>query len=167
MLRIDGGSAHGFGDYNDAASLATPITLLADTWTTLTNDGLGPNTNLGFLPDGVTQLIDTPGGHIDASQLKFGDVILIRKDYSVIQTNPNSLLEFRYTAGTGLGSYELETIVQRLDAGTSRTYRFSLSIDKFYIGDANTRDNPIIPQIKLSGPGTVVNSGTVVTVLHG
>jgi hypothetical protein len=112
--------------------------------------------------------MDTPSGHINGTELNLGDSILIRADYTVTQTNNNSLLEFRYVAGAGPGSYTLETVIDRLDAGTGRTYRFSLHTDLIYMGDANTRDNPIIPQVKLSGAGSVVNQGTVIFVdQHG
>ena len=35
----------GFMDYNDTSTSTAPITLLADTWTTIPNDGLGAFTN--------------------------------------------------------------------------------------------------------------------------
>ena len=47
---------NGFADYNDALTTVTPIVLTANTWTDITNDGLGSFTNLNSLPFGVTQL---------------------------------------------------------------------------------------------------------------
>ena len=49
-----GGPTNGFADYNDTSTAGAPVNLLADTWTTLPNDGLGAFTNLGYLPSGVT-----------------------------------------------------------------------------------------------------------------
>ena len=109
--------------------------------------------------------MDAPSGNINVTQLKLGDSIMVRLDYTVSQNNNNSLLEARYMLGAGGGAYTLETIVDRLDAGTGRTYRFALRTDMIYMGDLNTRDNPIIPQIKLSGAGTVVNQGMVIQAL--
>lgn len=165
MLRIDGRLHHGWADYNDAASASVPIVLVADTWTTLANDGLGAFTNKAYLPPGVTSLLDAPSGNINVTQLKIGDTILVRTDYIVTQSTNNSLLEFRYQLGTGGAAYTLDTVVNRLDAGTVRAYRFSLRTDMIYMGDLNTRDNPITPQICLSGPGSVVNAGVVIQAL--
>ena len=159
------GNRQGFADYNDLATATTPITLVSDTWTTLTNDGAGTFTNTTFLPTGVSSLLDTSTGALDCSELELGDSVIIRQDFTVDQTTNNSLLESRYQAGTGGGAYTIEKVLQRLDSGTTRTYRFSLTADFIYMGDANTRDNPIIPQIKLSGGGTVVNAGVVIEVV--
>ena len=156
----------GFGDYNDLATQTTPITLLAATWTTLTNDGLGPNTNTAFLPAGTTQLMDTSTGAIDCSELEEGDVVHIRNDFVVTQSANNSTLEARYSLGTGGGSYTLEHRIDKLDSGTGITYRYALYSDIVYMGDQNTIQNPITPQLKLSNAGTVVNNGTVITVVR-
>lgn len=156
----------GFGDYSDLATQTVPFALPASTWTSLPNDGLGANSNLGFLPPGVSRLVDTSTGAIDVSDVAIGDSIIIRQDYTVTQTNNNSLLEARFQAGTGPGSYTIERVVQRLDSGTGRTYRFSLTASFIYMGDSNTRDNPIIPQIKLDGAGgSVEDLGLVVEVV--
>lgn len=156
----------GFADYNDLASASTPITLNADTWTDLTNDGEGAFTNLDYLPPGVSRLMDVSTGAIDCSELELGDSVIIRLDYTVDQSNNNSLLEARFQAGIGGNAYTIERVVQRLDSGTTRTYRFSLVADFIYMGDSNTRDNPIMPQIKLDGAGgTVVNAGIVIEVV--
>ena len=156
----------GFADYNDLATQTTPITLLAATWTTMTNDGLGPNSNDTYLPAGTTQLMDTSTGAIDVSELELGDVLHVRNDFVVTQSANNSTLEARYSLGTGGGAYTLEHRIDKLDSGTGITYRYSLYSDIIYMGDANTRDNPITIQLQLSNAGTVVNNGTVITVVR-
>lgn len=155
----------GFIDYNDAATSVTPITLVADTWTNITNDGLGAFTNKNFLPSGVTELMDVTTGAVDASQLSLGDSILIRNDFTITPNTNNSLLEYRYSLGSGAGSYTLETNLGRLDDGSGKGYRFSLKPDLIYMGDTNTKDNPIILQVKLSANGTLVNAGSVIQII--
>ena len=155
----------GFADYNDAATSTTPITLTSDTWTTVTNDGLGANTNLNYLPIGVTQLMNTSTGAFDFSQLSLGDNCFIRNDITVTPSTNNSLLEIRYLLGSGSGSYSLQTIIGRLDSGSGQGYRFSLTPQMIYMGDSNTKDNPIVMQVKLSTNGTLVNSGSVIGVV--
>lgn len=161
-----GGSStlNGIADYNDAATSVTPITLAADTWTTVTNDGAGPFTNLNYLPSGVAQLMNTASGAFDFSELELGDNCLIRNDFSVTPNTNNALLELRYQLGIGGAIYTLETIIGRLDSGSGTPYRFSLQPQMIYMGDANTKDNPISLQLRLSTNGTVVNAGSAIGV---
>lgn len=164
-IPVGNGTRNGFIDYNDASTSSTPIALLADTWTTLTNDGAGAFTNKSYPPTGVTELMDVSTGALDPTQLDFGDTMLIRNDFSVTPNTNNSLLELRYQLGSGAGAYTLQKIVGRLDSGSGIAYRFSLEPDQIYMGDANTRDNPITLQLRLSGNGTVVNAGSAITVV--
>ena len=151
----------GFIDYNNT-DLNTSIA--ANTWTPLPNDGLGAFTNKNYPPYKVTELMDTSVGKFDFSQLDLGDTVFIRNDFTVVPSTNNALLELRYTLGTGGGAYTLEKVVQRLDNGSGKGYRFSLTPDLIYMGDANTRDNLVGLEIKLSTNGTVDNSGSVIQV---
>jgi len=151
---------HGFADYNDAATVLAPIDLVTDTWTTLTNDSLGPNTLLTYLPIDVAALMSA-GGNIDVTDLTIGSDIIIRHDFIVTPDAQNLILSFRYMLGTGAGSYTLESSLGKLDSGVVG-HRFALTTNYIYIGDSNTRDNPIVPQVRLSGNGEVINSGMVI-----
>ena len=104
-------------------------------------------------------------GAFDPTQLDFGDTMLIRNDFAVTPNTNNALLELRYQLGTGAGSYTLQKTVGRLDSGSGIPYRFSLEPDQIYMGDANTRDNPITLQLRLSSDGTVVTAGSAITVV--
>ena len=156
---------NGFIDYNDTLTSTTPINLVANTWTTITNDGAGAFTNKNYAPTGVTELMNVSTGAFDPTQLDFGDTMLIRNDFAVTPNTNNALLELRYQLGTGAGSYTLQKTVGRLDSGSGVAYRFSLEPDQIYMGDANTRDNPIVLQLRLSGDGTVSNAGSAITVV--
>ena len=156
----------GFIDYNDTSTSTTPISLVADTWTTIPNDGLGAFTNKTYKPDGnVVELMDNSTGAIDPTGLALGDTILIRNDFTVTPGTNNASLEFRYQLGTGAGSYTLEKRLGRLDEGSGNPYRFSLNPDLIYMGDTNTRNNPITLQVKLSTSGTLVNAGSVIQLI--
>ena len=158
--------ADGFIDYNDSTTSGSPISIAKNTWTTITNDGAGAFSNSKYNPEGVFDLMNVSIGAIDVSHLQLGDSILIRNDFTVTPNTNNSLLKFRYQLGAGGGSYTLEKIVGRLDSGSGQPYRFSLTSDLIYMGDLNTRDNPISLQVHLSGKGSLVNSGTVITVIR-
>jgi hypothetical protein len=154
---------NGFIDYNDTTGI---VNIVADTWTDIPNNGLGAFTNKNYKPTGVTDFMDTSNGYIDVSDLVLGDSIIIRNDYKINPNTNNALLEFRYELGTGAGLYNLEKIVGRLDAGSGKDYRFNLNTDLIYMGDTNTKDNPIKLQIKLSTNGTLLNAGSVIQLIR-
>lgn len=158
-----GKDTHGFVDYNDSSTSSVPVTLLDDTWTDVPNDGLGAFSN-NKLPVGISSMLDPSTGAILINELPIGSSILIRMDYTVTPTTNNAALSFRYRLGAGLGEYYLETAVNRLDEGSGIGYRQALITHYIYVGDPNTKDNPVQPQIKLTGGGTMVNAGMVIEV---
>ncbi len=153
----------GFADYNDTSTSTTPVTLLDDTWTSIPNNGEGLFTNIK-LPTGVTRMLDPTTGAILLDELPIGSSVIIRMDYTITNTTNNASLDFRYTLGGGSGAYTLETTVNRLDKGSGLPYRQALVAHYIYVGDNNTKDNPCQPQVKLTGGGTLVNSGMVLEV---
>lgn len=148
-----------FIDYNHAGNT---VSLTADTWTDIPNDGAGAFTNRTYAPEGVTELLDVATGYLDLSELSLGDTVLVRNDFQINPNTNNALIEFRYVLGTGGGEYTLETQEGRLDSGSGKNYRFSLKPDLIYMGDDNTRLNPIKLQVKLSTGGTLTNAGSVI-----
>ena len=160
------GGVTGFADYNDASTTSSPVSLLAGVWTDIPNDGTGPYTNLSFLPDGVTNVLDTSTGYLDLSQLSLGDSIIIRNDFTVTPNVNRANLEFRYELGTGGGLYTLNYFVGRLDSGAGIPYRFNLYTHLIYLGDDNTRLNPVKLQLNCSKNATFKNSGTAIQILR-
>ena len=159
---LDPNRHNGLADYNDTSTALTPVDLIADTWTTLPNDGLGSFT-LESLPQGVTTLLGS-GGALDISELtRFSDLV-IRPDFTVVPNSNNSALEFRFLLGAGAGEYTLPYNLGRLDLGAGVPYRQSLIAMYVYAGDSNTIDNPVRLQVKLSSTGTVVNAGMAIKV---
>ena len=152
---------NGFADYNHAGAT---ISLVADTWTPIINDGAGPFTNLAYLPLGVTKMLDTATGKIDASELDLGDDISIRNDFTVVPSVNNAAIEMRYTLGAGANAYTLTGGRQRLDLGAGIPYRFSLLSHYIYMGDTNTRDNPIGIEIRCTGAAVVSNAGLAIGI---
>jgi len=154
----------GFIDYNDTSTTASPVPLVANIWTQIPNDGLGGATNKLYPPNGVTELMDTSTGSIDCSELNLGAGVFVRNDFKVIPNTNNSLLEFRYTLGIGGNAYTLETTLGRLDSGSGKEYRRALVPHYIYMGDTNTKDNPIGIEVRLSAAGTFVISCSVIEV---
>ena len=163
----DAGLLGGFMDYNDSSTASTAVSLTADTWTTIPNDGLGGFTNKAYKPDGsVVELMDTSTGAIDPTGLNLGDTLLIRNDFKINPNTNNASLKFRYVLGSGANEYSLENSLGRLDEGSGKDYRFSLKVDQIYMGDTNTRDNLITLQVKCSSNGSLINAGTSLSVLR-
>jgi hypothetical protein len=162
---FSGNTIGGFADYNDTSTSSSPLSLVADVWTSIPNDGLGLFSNSGSLPQGVSSLMNTASGELDFTQLPIGYQVYIRNDFTITPTSNNCSLGLRYMLGTGAGSYTLETSLGRLDRGSGIQYRFSLKPDLIYIGDSNTKDNPIALQVRLSVDGSLVNAGTALGVI--
>jgi len=160
------GAVTGFADYNDLATASSPVSLSANTWTDIPNDGAGAFTNLNFLPTGVTSILDTSTGYLDLSQLSLGDSVIIRNDFTVIPNGNRANLEFRYQLGSGSGLYTLDYFVGRLDSGAGNSYRYNLYTHLIYLGDDNTRLNPIKLQLKLSKNGNLTNNGSAIQILR-
>ena len=154
----------GFVDYNDTATSVTPVTLPADTWVDIPNDGLGAFTNTTYAPNGVTNIL-TPEGYIDCSEFDLGDLILIRADFTVFPTINNALVHFRYGLGGNPNEYELPKLGVRLDDGAGEPYRQAVAADFVYMGDTNTNDNTVRLQAKLSSGGTLVNAGMAIGII--
>ena len=152
----------GFADYNNTLPA---LNLLADTWTDITNNGIGGFTNLLNLPSGVTSLMNLPNGEFTFNELTIGDTVFIRNDYIITPVSNNSTLKLRYLIGTGGGAYVLEKLVAKLDLGAAFPQRFSLTPDMLYMGDENTKDNPIKLQLNCSVAATVLNSGSFINVI--
>mgnify|MGYP000592240343 CR=1 FL=1 len=155
----------GIADYNHNTDDYVALDLPADTWVDIPNDGNGFNTMLDFLPLNATQLLNTSTGRFDFSELAPGDWVLIRNDYAVNPSVNGAELQLRYQLGTGAGSYTLPTVIGELGTGSGKYYRYSLKPDLLYMGNADTINNPITLQLKLSVDGTVRNFGSAIGVI--
>jgi len=89
-------SGLGFVDYNDTGG---DVSVQADTWTTVTNDGAGAFTNKGFTVSGVTEVMDSVG-RLDFQYLSLGDGLLVRTDVTVTPSVNGLSMEVRWNLGT-------------------------------------------------------------------
>jgi hypothetical protein len=156
-------SHFGIADYNDTSTASTPLALVADTWATLPNDGLG-SFSQEQLPNGVTSLLVPASGAIDVSELSAMSTIDIRFDFGVTPNSNNSALVFRLLLGDGASTYSLPTSFGRLDEGAGIRYDRGLFLAGVYAGDLNTIDNPIFLQAKCSANATLLNRGMYIKV---
>ena len=159
---LGGATGQGFADYNDSATSTTPVSITADVWEEVPNDGLGAFTNTGFIPATVSSLFSN--NKIDVTDLDLGDAIIIRYDFTLTPSINGAFGELRLSLGSGLGSYYLNRPIGTLSNGSGYDYQVT---GEFYIymGDANTRDNPIGLEVRCSEDASLVNAGVVIQVI--
>ena len=151
---------NGFLDYNDTTGA---ISLTADQWVDVRNNGEGQFTNKQFKPDGVNELIDVQTGYLDFSELTLGSELAIRNDFSVTPNTNNALLQVRYLLGQGANEYPLVFWSERLDNGSGIEYQ-RVPVFRIYMGDENTKGGVGKLQVKLSTNGTIQNAGSYVSI---
>lgn len=156
----DSATSNGFIDYNDTTGA---ISLTADTWTDVPNNGQGAFSNFSYKPEGITNLLDTNTGYLDFSELTLGSQVIVRNDFKVNPNTNNSLLEVRYLLGQGAGEYALTFWSERLDNGSGIDYQRVVSFP-IYMGDTNTQGGVGKLQVKLSTNGTLTNAGSYINI---
>lgn len=153
-------SIFGFIDYNDTTGA---ISLSAETWTDVPNNGQGQFSNTSYKPNDVDDVLDVSTGYLDFSDLTLGSELLIRHDFSVNPNTNNALLQVRYVLGQGASEYPLLFWSERLDAGSGIDYQ-RVPLFAIYMGDTNTKGGVGKLQIKLSTAGTFTNAGSYISV---
>ena len=150
----------GLIDYNDSTGA---VSLTADTWTDVPNDGLGAFTNKTYKPTLVSEVMDNSTGYLDFSDLTLGSQLVIRNDFSITPSTNNALLEVRYLLGQGAGEYPLLFWSERLDNGSGISYQ-RVPVFSIYMGDNNTKGGVGKLQVKLSTTGTLTNAGSYINI---
>ena len=158
-VKLDG-ITNGWADYNDTATSSTPINLTANTFSQLTNDGLGAQTTEEY-SRGLS-FWNSSTNKLDISGTAVGDALLIRVE---LEVNPNinqSSVEFRLWV-EAFGGFSLPVPLGVLDDGAGAWYR-RIIVLPFYVGSETVRDNPIQCQIKCSSQAQVRINGFYVGV---
>lgn len=154
----------GFYDYNDSATATTPISLTANTWADLTNNGLGPFTILDHGLEGITSIWNTSTNRFDFSDLNLGDMLDIRVDVQVTTTAPNQTVDLHLTMGYGsAGQYDLPIVTdqQFKSVGVKNVIRQQT----FYIGHLESKNNPAILSIRSDASASVRVNGWYIRVM--
>ena len=144
----------GMWDYNDVATIATPIALaVANTKYPLTNDGAGANTNVAFALPILSNIWNVGTQRLDFATLALGDTIDARVDVQVTTTGANHEIALFWRLGEGGSPYDLQ--ITRQNFKTAGTYTFTV-LHAAYMGDANTRDNPSLFLMSSDNTGDTV-----------
>lgn len=156
----------GWADFNDSATLVTPISVTsAAGWVLLTNNKLGANTNVTYLPEGVTTAL-WASNQFNFSQLKVGDTVHLRVDVRITTTTNSQVTQLRVRMGIG-SVVEFSIPLTPMQFKTSGTYQVNTNIN-FYIGSDSVRNNPARIEISSDANASVVVNGWFVeTLLRG
>ena len=131
----------GWENYDDTATDAgtgTPIPLsLADTEYIMTNDGLGPQTNVASRLSGNTAIWNTSTNRFDITSLNINDYVNIRIDIELITggVNHEILLNMNFAIG---GSNPFALPIEQQNIKTSTTTQITRYVS-FFIGSADIR----------------------------
>lgn len=149
--------AIGWADYNDTLTATTPISPTINTFTKLTNNGLGSSTNTSQLPTGITSLWNSVTNQIDLSQLAIYSMLNVRYDLSITTTAVNQSVFLSVFLGIGSPSaYESpKDYKQFKSAGTYPITVWSGS----YIGSTDIKNYPAEIRIKSDAACTVRVNG--------
>lgn len=155
---------HGFVDYNDAATGVTPINVLANTWTKLTNDKLGPYTKIDALPANVTNIWNSTLNQFNFTELPVNTTMEGRFDIEVTTTAANQIVDL--SAFVAIGSplafeFPLMSSIQFKTAGTYKINPYN----GMYIGSADVKNNPTEIKIRSDAACTVRVNGWYVRMV--
>lgn len=157
----------GFFDYNDTATAITPISVTSNTWTKLTNNGLGVFTNKLYRPPVLTDVWNTSTNKFVWTNMKLGDTVGIRLEIAITTTSPNQVVNLSVFNAVGTPNEYSIGIVPEIQfklAGSRVVNAFT----GIYMGDNNTLLNPSEIRIKSDANCSVIVSGWYVrTILVG
>lgn len=151
----------GFAFYEDAATAVTPIAIVADTWTDLTNDKAGSGTLTTYKPSYVSgDLWDTATNTIDLDELPNGKVVMIRTDFEYTPSSSNQHIDARlYFTDIAKELHFLHS-----DMGSQHGEHHYVHTSMFYV-DSNIQTSDVKIQVQSSGAGSVKVNGFLISVL--
>lgn len=147
----------GWADYNDTATATTPISPTINTFTKLTNNGLGVQTVETHLPAGITNLWNSTTNQINLSQVPLYSMVNARYDISVTTTAANQSVFLSVFLAIGAPSaYESPKDYKQFK--TVGTYPITIWSGS-YIGSTDVKNYPAEIRIKSDAACTVRVNG--------
>ncbi len=149
---------------SDKGLESSPITLSADTWTQVTNDGLSGSTTRTNLPEGCTGIYNGSTNRIDLSELTNKHHVIFRFGVKVNPTVDNTTLKLRllWTTSSG-GTYEVDIPGALLNDGAGIEYEEEFTLP-FFVGNNSTRLGYGIVQAKADGDCSITDSAFLTIV---
>ena len=150
----------GFANYEDTATLSTPIVLSADTWTNITNDKLGSHTETAYKPAYVTgDLWDSANSKVDFNEIPIGKVVLMKVDFQITETANNTILECQMVGG----GHTMQILTTEMKFSND-THHYAVS-NMIFVEDAAMQTAGMSIQLKTSNNSEVEIHNIMITVL--
>jgi hypothetical protein len=150
----------GFANYEDTATPTTPIVLSADTWTNITNNKLGSNTETAYKPAYVTgDLWDSANSKVDFSEIPIGKVVLMKVDFQITETANNTILECQMVGG----GHTMQILTTEMKFQND-THHYAVS-NMIWVEDAAMQTAGMSIQLKTSNNSEVEIHNIMITVL--
>ena len=147
----------GFEYVSDKNLENNPISLVADTWTKVTNDGTSGSTKRQHLPEGVTCIYDTDLQRIRLKELPLNGWLIFRFGVKVIPNVDNMTLKARikYTLPDGFQFY-LQAPGALLNDGAGIEYEEQFTLT-FYVGDEDSKNGYGELEVRADGTGSITD----------
>ena len=147
----------GFEYVSDKNLESNPISLVADTWTKVTNDGTSSSTKRNCLPEGVTRIYDVETDRIKLDQLPTQGWLIFRFGVKVIPNVDNVTLKARiaYTLPDGFKFY-LQAPGALLNDGAGIEYEEQFTLT-FYVGDNDSQNGFGELEVRADGTGSITD----------
>lgn len=150
----------GFANYEDVATLTTPIVLTANVWTNITNDKQGEHTTEVYKPAYVTgSLWNSATSKIDLSEVAVGKVVLIKVDFEIVETSNNTILQGQLIGGGH--TVQLLTTEMKFASGT---HHYGIT-NMIYVEDAAMQTAGLNIQLKTSSNSEVEMHNIMITII--
>lgn len=151
----------GFAFYEDATTATTPINIVADTWTDLTNDKAGAGTLTSYKPSYITgDLWDTATNTIDLDEVPNGKIIIVRTDFEYTPGSSNQHVDARLY----FPDITKELHFLHGDLGNQHEEHHFVHTMQFY-SESNIQTSDAKIQFKASANGTLKVNGFLITIL--
>lgn len=162
---VDSGDYSGYAAYFDDATASTPISVTKDTWTTLTNDGVGTHTDEVNMSDLVTMLYDCDNDSFYFNDLPAGSSIECRIALSIDTTVANTHAQLRLKFDTGGFTFHDTKGKLNINQATAVDTQSTSVNFEFYLEDASVRDSTCTIEILTSEDVDVEVSNFYIKVL--
>ena len=150
----------GFANYEDVATLTTPIVLTANTWTNITNDKQGEHTTEVYKPDYVTgSLWNSATSKIDLTEVPIGKVVLLKVDFQIVQTANNTILECQIVGG----GHSMQVLTTEMKS-SGDDHHYSVT-NMVYVEDAAMQTAGMNVQLRTSNNSQVEIHNIMITII--
>ena len=145
---------------SDKALEVTPISLVADTWTQITNDGSSSSTKRQWLPkdSGISRIYDISDNKIKLTQVPQDGHVIFRLGVKYIPNVNNTTVKTRIAWTTKSGfTFYLESADALLNDGAGIEYEKQFVLP-FYVGDENSQQGSGIIETRADATASVIDT---------